>query len=314
MLGLFGRSKHAQSQPKEQPLPHGWVAVRDPKTHQLYFVDHHNKKTTWEDPRHLPRHWERRFDKTNGKYFFVDHQHRTTTWKDPRPPISERQITPFNNSNRNNIQSAAAAPVSRSSSLASVVHAEKPKPTRSASVYNVHDHNHQHQAHHDELPLPSYLFEEVKESSNLKQVSTNSTISKEDLKAKEKAANHTIYEGLLKWVIANGTVKLEEEEVLAGFRSKLNIDEEQHLVILEGFGISLDDWDKMRTSVHNESDSGKVSYVDECIICYDSSSTYVILDCMHLCLCKSCALKLHSEGGICPKCRQPIREVRKVSF
>uniref|UniRef100_A0A672J2K0 E3 ubiquitin-protein ligase n=1 Tax=Salarias fasciatus TaxID=181472 RepID=A0A672J2K0_SALFA len=49
---------------------------------RLYFVDHVEKRTTWERPEPLPTGWERRVDQM-GRVYFVDHITRTTTWQRP---------------------------------------------------------------------------------------------------------------------------------------------------------------------------------------------------------------------------------------
>uniref|UniRef100_A0A8C5A1G6 E3 ubiquitin-protein ligase n=1 Tax=Gadus morhua TaxID=8049 RepID=A0A8C5A1G6_GADMO len=49
---------------------------------RLYFVDHVEKRTTWERPEPLPSGWERRVDPM-GRVYFVDHITRTTTWQRP---------------------------------------------------------------------------------------------------------------------------------------------------------------------------------------------------------------------------------------
>uniref|UniRef100_A0A669EXU7 E3 ubiquitin-protein ligase n=1 Tax=Oreochromis niloticus TaxID=8128 RepID=A0A669EXU7_ORENI len=49
---------------------------------RLYYVDHVEKKTTWERPEPLPPGWERRVDQM-GRVYFVDHITRTTTWQRP---------------------------------------------------------------------------------------------------------------------------------------------------------------------------------------------------------------------------------------
>uniref|UniRef100_G3NLP4 E3 ubiquitin-protein ligase n=1 Tax=Gasterosteus aculeatus aculeatus TaxID=481459 RepID=G3NLP4_GASAC len=49
---------------------------------RLYFVDHVEKRTSWERPEPLPPGWERRVDQV-GRVYFVDHMTRTTTWQRP---------------------------------------------------------------------------------------------------------------------------------------------------------------------------------------------------------------------------------------
>ncbi|KAM9828977.1 itchy E3 ubiquitin protein ligase b [Syngnathus typhle] len=63
------------------PLPPGWEQRID-QHGRLYFVDHVEKKTTWERPDPLPPGWERRVDQM-GRVYFVDHITRTTTWQRP---------------------------------------------------------------------------------------------------------------------------------------------------------------------------------------------------------------------------------------
>uniref|UniRef100_A0A673X6T0 E3 ubiquitin-protein ligase n=1 Tax=Salmo trutta TaxID=8032 RepID=A0A673X6T0_SALTR len=49
---------------------------------RMYFVDHIEKRTTWDRPESLPSGWERRVDPM-GRVYFVDHITRTTTWQRP---------------------------------------------------------------------------------------------------------------------------------------------------------------------------------------------------------------------------------------
>ncbi|XP_056308569.1 itchy E3 ubiquitin protein ligase b isoform X2 [Danio aesculapii] len=63
------------------PLPPGWEQRVD-QNGRLYFVDHVEKRTTWERPEPLPSGWERRVDPM-GRVYFVDHITRTTTWQRP---------------------------------------------------------------------------------------------------------------------------------------------------------------------------------------------------------------------------------------
>lgn len=78
------------------PLPDGWEKRVQPDS-RVYFVNHKNRTTQWEDPRTqgqevsllgaegpLPSGWEIRYT-ANGERFFVDHNTRRTTFEDPRP-------------------------------------------------------------------------------------------------------------------------------------------------------------------------------------------------------------------------------------
>ncbi|KAL2090581.1 hypothetical protein ACEWY4_012844 [Coilia grayii] len=63
------------------PLPPGWEQRVD-QSGRVYYVDHLEKRTTWERPDPLPPGWERRADPL-GRVYYVDHISRTTTWQRP---------------------------------------------------------------------------------------------------------------------------------------------------------------------------------------------------------------------------------------
>ncbi|XP_064160388.1 E3 ubiquitin-protein ligase Itchy-like isoform X2 [Anguilla rostrata] len=63
------------------PLPPGWEQRVD-QNGRTYFVDHIEKRTTWDRPEPLPPGWERRVDPM-GRIYYVDHITRTTTWQRP---------------------------------------------------------------------------------------------------------------------------------------------------------------------------------------------------------------------------------------
>ncbi|XP_036386793.1 E3 ubiquitin-protein ligase Itchy-like [Megalops cyprinoides] len=63
------------------PLPPGWEQRVD-QNGRLYFVDHIEKRTTWDRPEPLPAGWERRVDPM-GRVYYVDHITRSTTWQRP---------------------------------------------------------------------------------------------------------------------------------------------------------------------------------------------------------------------------------------
>ena len=77
-----------------EPLPDGWERRMDPNK-RVYYVNHKNKTTQWEDPRTqgkeltgsalgpLPFGWEIKFT-NEGVPYFVDHNTKSTTFSDPR--------------------------------------------------------------------------------------------------------------------------------------------------------------------------------------------------------------------------------------
>ncbi|XP_063001316.1 E3 ubiquitin-protein ligase Itchy homolog isoform X2 [Elgaria multicarinata webbii] len=73
----------SQPQPtvNQGPLPPGWEQRVD-QHGRVYYVDHVEKRTTWDRPEPLPPGWERRVDNM-GRIYYVDHFTRTTTWQRP---------------------------------------------------------------------------------------------------------------------------------------------------------------------------------------------------------------------------------------
>ncbi|KAJ1076396.1 hypothetical protein K5549_002436 [Capra hircus] len=65
----------------QAPLPPGWEQRVD-QHGRVYYVDHIEKRTTWDRPEPLPPGWERRVDNM-GRIYYVDHFTRTTTWQRP---------------------------------------------------------------------------------------------------------------------------------------------------------------------------------------------------------------------------------------
>ncbi|XP_075882724.1 itchy E3 ubiquitin protein ligase b [Nelusetta ayraudi] len=74
-------ARQASAATNAGPMPPGWEQRVD-SNGRLYFVDHVEKRTTWERPEPLPAGWERRVDPM-GRVYFVDHITRTTTWQRP---------------------------------------------------------------------------------------------------------------------------------------------------------------------------------------------------------------------------------------
>uniref|UniRef100_A0A8D0CQN3 E3 ubiquitin-protein ligase n=1 Tax=Sander lucioperca TaxID=283035 RepID=A0A8D0CQN3_SANLU len=79
-INLFSSSPSSHSSP--QPLLAVPPLQRVDQNGRMYFVDHIEKRTSWERPDPLPSGWERRVDPM-GRVYYVDHITRTTTWQRP---------------------------------------------------------------------------------------------------------------------------------------------------------------------------------------------------------------------------------------
>ena len=102
---LAPNTTHADGTYADVRLPLGWKERRTPDG-RPYFVDHHTRTTTWNDPRRsfasasaastnalanravlgpLPSGWEIRMASTR-RIYFVNNNTRTNIWDDPRLP------------------------------------------------------------------------------------------------------------------------------------------------------------------------------------------------------------------------------------
>ena len=50
----------------------------------------------------------------------------------------------------------------------------------------------------------------------------------------------------------------------------------------------------------------------ECVVCLDKPKDHVIMNCMHLCLCETCAEDFSKEGASCPLCGKKVRKVVRI--
>lgn len=66
-------------------MPPNWD-VMQAANGRLYFVNHTERTTSWDDPRPLPTGWEKKRTE-RGRVYYLNHNDRSTSWKDPRKPI-----------------------------------------------------------------------------------------------------------------------------------------------------------------------------------------------------------------------------------
>lgn len=127
-------------------------------------------------------------------------------------------------------------------------------------------------------------------------------------------SNSEIYEGILQMALADDRVSVPELRLLEELQQTLNIDATKHEHALRKIGISATVWEQMKTRGADTTimESGESGDRSECIICLDLPSDHVVLDCMHLCLCGECSITIMESTRVCPMCRKPAKEIRKV--
>lgn len=82
---------------RDVPMPPGWTSEKTP-TGQVYYINHNNQTTTWDDPRRahiiqtvpLPAGWEE-CKSANGEPYYINHNTKSTQWEDPRIEIYIQQ-------------------------------------------------------------------------------------------------------------------------------------------------------------------------------------------------------------------------------
>lgn len=108
------------------PLPQGWEAKHDPSTNRYFFINHVEKKTTWQDPRLDPAYQQQYAQQ------FV-HQHpyapaQPQSWTAPYQP-SPARTQPMPTQQAAQVQSAQAAAAAPSKPTCGTCHEkEVPKP------------------------------------------------------------------------------------------------------------------------------------------------------------------------------------------
>jgi len=119
------------------------------------------------------------------------------------------------------------------------------------------------------------------------------------------------YKDVLKMALLDRNISKAENDLVEKTKKKLNISETEHSDTLGSFGWSLPEYhdvNEEKNPHHEIPDYTK----KECCVCLDAEATYIILDCMHLCLCGTCASLFTPGKDPCPSCRKDIRDVRQT--
>ena len=159
-------------------------------------------------------------------------------------------------------------------------------------------------------PRPDIIIPSIK-LQRYNQTITNSTesVQRQRKDSKGHVRGHSLdiewYSDILRMALIDRTLTVEEEAYLSKMRDKLDITELEHKETLIEIG-----WSD-REIMEAKQDSLKNK---ECVVCLAAPATYIVQDCMHICLCADCSLHyngIHKDKG-CPICKGKIKNVKKT--
>lgn len=224
----------------------------------------------------MPPGWEMRKMPSNGveKLFFIDHTNKSTTWIDPRPPAAI------------NANHGTQQPLQQG---------QQPQP----------------------IPQLQQMMEKIQINKNPPASAPPSHIAPVSTSADQRQ----LYFDFLSLVIASGRVTAAECRKLEELRAKHGISEQIHIEVLAQLGLTQATFDAKKIAddaLPNDSTptAPQATTVDpnrECVVCMDVEANHIILDCMHICLCGTCAaVYASSKKTECPKCRGHINRIAKT--
>lgn len=111
---------------------------------------------------------------------------------------------------------------------------------------------------------------------------------------------------LLKIAMVDKKLTADEMYLLQNAKAKLNISESEYRDLVEEAGWTMGDIAEAKTN------GGRDLFSKECCICLDGPATYIILDCMHMCLCEECATVQAKGLKNCPECRATVKAIKKT--
>jgi len=124
-----------------------------------------------------------------------------------------------------------------------------------------------------------------------------------DLKHHKTNLPRETYKGYLRGLMSTDMISTTDQEKIKKFRDELRFTDKDHTECLAEIGVTQEEFDKLKTDEQRRE--------KECVVCLDQPRTYVVLDCMHLCLCGDCAAEQNKK---CPICTKKVITVKRVFF
>jgi len=115
-----------------------------------------------------------------------------------------------------------------------------------------------------------------------------------------------LYQEFLRGITITRFLSVRRLEKIDEYRKENEITEDDHKECLLAIGISEEMFEKMK-------DTQTAPSRFACVRCYQKQKEYVMLECMHLCLCGDCVEDWRSKGVLtCPVCKTNVRQVRRI--
>jgi hypothetical protein len=260
-------------------LPVGITQHIDKATHRLYFKDHNNRRTQWEDPR---------LELTGTARVALLREERTK-WELMMIRASPEEQAAVQHAGDNR-RSGGSAGVGGSAGAASAAAASSAASMSSGSG--------------------------VKPTQAPTKVSLSDSGSQGDKEAVTAAIRLEGYTQFLCALFAGDSLSPEQMAALERIREERKITDSEHEQVLSQLDKKLDDITDMKDAGErlSESLSKMRSQQESCVCCMDAMADHIIMDCMHICLCSTCAPLFQKEDAHCPQCRGDVKEVRKTFF
>jgi len=285
-------------------LPPGWEQLLDPRTGRTYYQNHITRTTQWEPPvplpaavpvnpasSPLPPGWTENIDPKTGRKYYSNHITKTTQWErptataGPAPPVNQ-QLPP----GWVMLLDSRTGRYYYSNSILKKTQWERPT----------------------DGALPPAPPPAARPSTD--PVPQFSQLAIDRATQKDKVSKYDMYKSVLRAVLIDGQLNTAEEQMLSELRQQHGITYEEHEKLLKECGVDSAKLAELKEIGHNKEKEKTPS--KECVVCLDAEADHVVLDCFHMCMCEQCAGVLNREADpkkkICPVCRGPIRDVKKV--
>lgn len=325
-----------------RPLPPGWDMKLDKTKNKPYFVDHIKKKTQWQDPRPPPKLPPPR------KPLFSDEskvpvEYAYTAMIQGRDMLVSRE----GGSAQSKFVFCTSLSSSRGAKLYISDLKEKREDDNNCYDFSKFTNIYIGKRPHTRLPQRGHCFSiqlnkryldfEIERDyvdnyyafcrvfSNMKNPNFKATIHRGNFSAPKKIVTSIPsvpkvskremqlewYKDVLKMALLDRNISKKENELVESIKGKLDISQDQHSETLESFGWSLMEYHDVNEE-QNPHHEIPTYTKKECCVCLDAEATYIILDCMHLCLCEECADLFQPGKQNCPSCRNVIKDVRQT--